>query len=95
LAHSGELAVSLGGQTLGPTSLTWPFENKDHWLEYDVEPHAIRNGDNRLEITLARNARGCTLHDVHLRLEHGPNSDRRRDLVMSRNRFLAYDASMV
>ena len=95
LAHSGELAVSLGGQTLGPTSLTWPFENKDHWLEYDVEPHAVRNGDNRLEITLARNAQGCTLHDVHLRLEHGPNSDRRRDMVMSRNRFLAYDASTV
>jgi hypothetical protein len=95
LAHGGELAVSLNGQMLEPAPLTWSFANKDHWLEYEVEPHVVRQGDNRLEITLAEAAGGCTLHDVHLRLEHGPNAHRRRDMIMSRNRFLAYDASTI
>ena len=95
LAHGGELVVSLNDQMLEPAPLTWPFANKDDWLEYEVEPRVIRQGDNGLEIILAEGAARCMLHDVHLRVEHGPNVDRRRDMVMSRNRFLAYDAATV
>ena len=92
------LSVKLNEQALEPGPLTWRFEKPDDWLEFVIEPQRIRKGANDLAITLTGQSNtetSCTLHDVFLRLEHGPSADRRRDLTMSRNRYLAYYDSLV
>ncbi len=95
LGHEGELIINLNGQPIERTGVTWPFVNPDGWQEFTVRRDIVKQGDNRLEIELSKQASDCTLHDVQLRVEHGANVDRRRDMVGSRNRFIAYDASTV
>lgn len=101
-----QLVVKLNDRQLSRGLLTWQFQNPEDWLEYTVEPQQIRKGCNELEIALtsgtdhditrSTEAAHCTLHDVHLRVEHGAarSCQRRRDLTMSRNRFLAYHDSL-
>ena len=91
------LLVSLNDTQLTQVELTWQFENAAEWLEYLVDPRDVKQGPNSLGITfdVPDSDASCTVHDVHLRLEFGPNADRRRDLTMSRHRFLAYHDSTV
>ncbi len=97
LGGPGDLTAYLNGDLLEPCPLSWRFESPGDWLEFLVEPAQVRAGDNLVELQFsgAPDKPACTVQDIHLRLEHGPNADRRRDLTMSRNRFLAYHDSAV
>ena len=98
LPDSEQLSVKLNEQALDPGPLTWRFEKPDDWLEFVIEPQCVKKGANDLALTLTSQSNtetSCIVHDVFLRLEHGPSADRRRDLTMSRNRYLAYYDSLV
>ena len=89
------LTVKLNGRQLERGPLTWRFKKPEDWLEFVVDPQNVKQGLNDIEIALGSGEDiHCMLQDIHLRLEHGARAHRRRDMTMSRNRFLAYYDSM-
>ncbi len=97
LANRDLIMVKLNGSELSAGPLTWQFAIPDDWLEFVVDPKIIQCGDNRIELHLSGQSNAeetCIVHEVQLRLEHGPNARRRRDLTMGQNQHLAFYRSL-